>query len=387
MIRVAVVTVGRSDYSYYRPILRRLQDSSTLTPHLVIAAAHLVPAWGATVDAIEPEFEAGAVRVHMSVAGEAPAAIGASMGLGVAGFAAAYERLAPGWVLLLGDRYEMLAAAVATLPFNVPVAHIAGGDVTTGAIDDAARHAITKLSHLHFVATTESARRVIQMGEAPDRVIVSGAPSLDAALAEPPVAREALEQAFGIDLAEAPLLVTYHPVTREPGDAVRQIDTLLGALERTGRPVVFTMPNADAESASILDRIRGFVDSHPRTWLVPSFGPANYYSMLRYSAAMVGNSSSGIIEAASFALPVVNVGQRQAGRTRAENVVDVECEAEALDRALRRVTQPSFRPSLAGIANPYGRGDAAATIVAALEARATDRAIVAKGFYELERNR
>jgi UDP-hydrolysing UDP-N-acetyl-D-glucosamine 2-epimerase len=304
--------------------------------------------------------------VDTLLASDRPAAIARAIGLGSSGFAQVYESLQPDLLVLLGDRFEMLAAAGAALPFALPIAHIHGGEVTEGVIDEQIRHALTKLSHLHLVATQEFGRRVVQMGEDPRRVFVTGAPGLD----EIPKLRRwnAAELAadLGIGFDPAPLLVTYHPETLSTETLDTDLDALFGALDKVERPCIFTYPNADTYSHRVLTRCRKFVDVHPNSVLVDRLGSEKYFSIMVYAAAMLGNSSSGIIEAASFALPVVNVGDRQKGRPHGENVLDVACETKAIGEALRTAVNLNFRANLRGMINPYGDGRAASRIVALL---------------------
>lgn len=373
MRRVAVVTVGRSDYGILRPVLAAVEAEPALELFLVVAGAHLSAAHGATVSEVEADGFAVGARVPMLGDEDTPLASAQALGRGVAGFAEAFAAAQPDIVLVLGDRVETLAAAVAATPLTIPVAHVHGGETTEGAIDDAIRHATTKLSHLHFAATEEYAARLVAMGEEPWRVTVSGAPaldnlaSLDGAAAEPPV-------------PEPFLLVTWHPVTL----AGEPVGELLGALGDVDMSVVFTHPNADPGRREIVDAIEAFATSHERAAVVASLGTRAYFGLMRRAAAMVGNSSSGIIEAPSFELPVVNVGDRQRGRVRAANVVDVPPERTAIAAAVRTATSPEFRAGLRGLRNPYGDGHAAARIAAALRDAPPRAALLAKRFHEAQ---
>ena len=383
MRKVAVVTVGRSDYGIYLPLLRQLQREPGITLQLIVSGMHLSPEFGRTVGAIEEDGFEIAERVEMLVSSDTPEAIGKSMGLGMIGFSHAYARLQPDIVVVLGDRFEMHAAAVTTVPFKLPLAHIHGGELTLGAIDDAFRHSVTKLSHLHFVATEEYRRRVVQMGENPARVIVSGAPALDHLRGQKFLSKAELNERYGLELDLPPLLVTYHPVTREFEDAEWQITELLAALESVGTPLVFTMPNADTNGRVIARAIREFIASHERAQMVENFGTDGYFSMMRQAAAMVGNSSSGVIEAASFELPVINIGTRQDGRTRARNVIDCGYGRGEIAEAIGRGVSETFRNSLRGMKNPNGDGHAAERIVETLRSVDLDQDLLTKGFHDL----
>ena len=339
-----------------------------------------------TVRSVEADGFEIVERVEVLLSSDTPEAIAKSMGLGLIGFGQAFSRYRPEILVVLGDRYEMLAATLAALPFKIPIAHLSGGELTEGAIDDALRHSITKLSHLHFTSTEAYARRVIQLGEDPKRVFVSGEPTLDHISTAPRLAPEELRRRFGIDVERPFLLVTFHPVTLEYEDVERQTDELLAALDQAGFPVIFTMPNADTAGRTITAKIRQWIESHPGTGdLIDNFGAEAYPSVLGRASAVVGNSSSGIIEAPSFKVPAVNVGSRQAGRIRAESVLDVGNERAEILAAIRKATSTEFRSSLQSLANPYAsRTDSAvSTIVDVLKRVELNDALLHKKFYDL----
>lgn len=363
MRTIAVVTVARSDYGIYLPVLRRLREAPGVTLRLMVSGAHLSPEFGMGVGRVEADGFEVADRIEMLLSSDSPEGIAKSIGLGVMGFSQAFGRVRPDLLVVLGDRFEMYAAALAALPFLIPVAHIHGGEVTEGAIDDALRHSMTKLSHLHFVSTAEYGRRVEQLGEDPERIVVSGAPGLDNLRHVRTMSAAELETAFGVVATPPPLLVTFHPVTLEYADVETQTTALLDALDEVRLPVVFTQPNADTGGRRISGMIRDYVNRHADARLVDSLGLEGYFSLMRLASAMLGNSSSGIIEAPSFGLPVVNIGSRQAGRVRASNVIDVAPSRDAIRDGIRRAVRPEFRAGLAGLANPYGDGDASRRIV------------------------
>jgi len=315
---------------------------------------------------------------------DTPEGIAKSMGLGTIGFAQVYGRRRPDILLALGDRAEMHAAVVAALPFTIPVAHIHGGEVSFGAIDDAMRHSITKLSHLHFVATQRCAERIVQMGEEPWRVTVSGAPALDNLQQLPILSPKELESRFPIKVTPAPLLVTFHPVTLEFDHTAWYVSELLAALTEVKLPVVFTKPNADTNGRIISKMIEDYVAGRPDAYLVDNLGTQAYFSLLKVAAAMVGNSSSGLIEAPSFQLPVVNIGTRQQGRCRAANVIDVGYERAAIVAGLHRALAGGFRAGLRTLINPFGTGTAAARIVSRLKTVALDDTLIRKNFHDLD---
>ena len=384
MRTIGVVTVARSDYGAYLPLLRRIQQDSDLSLYLIVSGMHLSPEFGATVKAIKDDgFEIGE-RVEMLLSSDTPEGIAKSMGLGTIGFAQAYARFRPDILVVLGDRFEMHAAALAALPFKIPVAHIHGGELTQGAIDDALRHSMTKLSHLHFVATEAYARRVIQMGEQSWRVVVSGAPGLDNLHRIQLLSRKELEEQYELNLEDPLLLVTYHPVTLEYEQTEMHMRELLAALKEVNATIVFTYPNTDTHSYLIIQMIQEFTAGRREAQLVINFGTRGYFSIMQYAAAMVGNSSSGIVEAPSFKLPVVNIGIRQQGRVRAANVIDVGHDRTEIIRGLRWALSLDFRKEMAGIVNPYGNGRAAEVIVERLKEVQLGNRLLVKCFHDVD---
>jgi len=378
MRAIGVITGSRSDYGLLVPLLREIVADPAFALSLLVTGMHLSPEFGLTVTNIEADGFAVEDRVEILLSSDTPAAIATSMGLGTIGFAQVYARRRPDVLVVLGDRFEVHAAALAALPFKIPVAHLHGGESTEGAFDDALRHSITKLSHLHFVATEEYGRRLIRMGEEPWRVTVSGALGLDNLRAVKLLERDELETRIGLSLERPPILVTFHPVTLEYEQTDRHVGELLAALRGFELPIVFTMPNADTNGRVITKRVREFATTHAGARLVDNLGTQSYFSLMAQAAVMVGNSSSGIIEAMSFQLPVVNVGIRQAGRIRPENVLDVGCAQEEIVAGLRKALAPETKERLKGRANPYGDGHAAGRIVARLKDVPLDSRLVQK---------
>ncbi len=380
MRSVAVITTSRADYGIYTPVLEDLRSDPEFDLRLLVSGMHLSPQFGITVREIERDGFVIDDRIEMLLASDSPEAISKSMGLGAIGFAQAYSRRRPDMLLALGDRFEMHAAVVAALPFKIPVAHIHGGEITEGAIDDALRHSITKLSHLHFVAAEEYRDRILQMGEEPWRVVVSGAPALDNLHRTPLLTKKELETRFHFDLSVPPLLVTFHPETLEHERTESHIRQLLFAIESAGIPVVFTAPNADTSGHIIAQRIHEYCRTHDRAWLVDNLGFQAYLSLMSMSACMVGNTSSGLIEAPSLQIPVVNVGDRQKGRIRSKNVIDCPYDQDAVLEAIRRALTPEFRATLRDLVNPYGDGKAAQRIVSMLKTVSLDEHLIRKRF-------
>jgi len=350
---------------------------------LLITGSHLLPQFGLTVCEIEADGYDSSGRVDMSWSGDTPEAIVKSAGQAMIGFADYYGRIRPDLLVVLGDRFEMHAAVTAAVPFLIPTAHIHGGEMTEGAIDDVLRHSITKMSHLHFAATEVYANRIKQLGEDPWRITVSGAPSLDNLRGFVPLDDTELAERFGLSLDEPFLLATYHPVTLENESREGKVEQMLLALSELKMPVVFTYPNADAGSTKIISTLEAYVAHPGRGRIFSSIGSHGYFSLMGRAAAMVGNSSSGIIEAASFRLPVVNIGNRQAGRLRPANVIDAGESQEEISAALNRALDPAFRDSLANLQNPYGDGRAAEIIVDKLQSVSLDQRLLKKHFKEL----
>lgn len=385
MRTVAVITAGRSDYSIYRPILERINQEADLRLLLIATGAHLSHEFGMTVDDITSDGFTISARVDMLISSDYPAAISKSIGIGTLGFSQLYSDMPEiDLIIVLGDRFEMLSAVIASLPFNIPIAHIHGGESTVGAIDEAIRHSITKMSHVHFASTEMYANRIIQMGEEPWRVITSGAPALDNLNRITLLNHERLSEIVGINTRDPFLLVTFHPVTLEYKDTASHISELLAALKLTGFNTIFTYPNADTSSRQIVDAIETYSQDQSNAICVVNLGLEKYFSLMAYASAMVGNSSSGIIEAASFQLPVVNIGDRQAGRVHGENVIDTICSRDAIGSAIKKATNPKFVKHIHGINNPYGDGSASEIIVSHIKSLQLTQDLIMKKFHSLD---
>jgi len=381
---IAVATVARSDFGLYQPLLERIAADPALELRLMVSGAHFDPRFGPTVREIETAGYAYEPGLAMHPESDDAAGVAQSLGQGVKAFAQAFGARRPDLLVLLGDRTEMLAPALAALPFNIPQAHLYGGKVTEGAIDERVRHALTKMSHLHFVSCQAYAERVLQMGEEPWRVFNYGSPGLDRIHGRPRASREALCKDMGLDPAQPFLLVTFHPVTLEPGEQDSQVAALLQALEQSGLAVVATYPNADAGSARIVASLEAFAARYPRgVRLLRNAGSRLYADLMAHAVAMVGNSSSGIGEAPSFELPVVNIGSRQDGAIKAANVIDVGYSAEEVQAGIRRATDSAFRAGLRGLRNPYGDGNASGRIAATLRDIPLDDRLLRKKFVDL----
>jgi UDP-hydrolysing UDP-N-acetyl-D-glucosamine 2-epimerase len=366
--RIAVVTGTRAEYCPLVFVLRGIREAPDLELLLVVTGAHLEPAFGRTVDEIRADgFSVGA-EVPIPLASSAPAqSLARAVSAGVAGMGEALARLAPDLVMLVADRYETFAAAVAAVALQLPLAHVSGGESTEGLIDDQFRHAISKMSHLHFTSMEPYRRRLIRMGERPDRVFVVGEPGLEHCRLSALASREELHRELRLEPERPLAVVGFHPVTLELERTREYADALLSALDAFPElQLLLTYPGADPGSDVVIAAFEAYAARSSRTALFRHLGSRLYLSALTHASVLVGNSSSGISEAASFALPVVNVGSRQDGRLRARNVIDVACTRPEIETGLRRALAADFREALRGMNNPYGDGHTAARIVEVL---------------------
>jgi UDP-hydrolysing UDP-N-acetyl-D-glucosamine 2-epimerase len=367
--RICVVTGSRAEYGILRPLIGALADDPEITLQLVATGAHLVPEFGFTHRAIEADGFRIDRKVEMLLASDTPVGMAKSVGLGVLGFADALDALAPDAVVILGDRFEMLAVAQAAFLIGIAVAHISGGEVTAGAIDDGIRHAITKLARYHFVAAEPYRRRVIQLGEEPSTVFNVGDPGLDNIALLPLLDRATLAREVGLDPRRPYFLVTYHPVTVGGEDQARGMEALIAALDaRSDHDVLITMPNADAGGRRLAAMATEFAVRRPgRVIAATSLGQLHYLSAMKHCAAVVGNSSSGIVEAPALKRPTVNIGPRQDGRLKAGSIIDCATDASAIGTALQRATSREFQGGIAGVVSLYGACDASTRIHALLK--------------------
>jgi UDP-hydrolysing UDP-N-acetyl-D-glucosamine 2-epimerase len=373
--RIGVVTTSRADYSHLYWPLRELAAHPGVDLGVFTLGAHLSPEFGSTIRAIEADGFPILSRIECLLSSDTDTGMAKTIGLAILGLADALTAWRPDLLLLIADRYEMLAPASAALALCIPVAHIEGGEISQGAIDDQVRNALTKLAHIHFTSTATARRRVIAMGEEPWRVHRAGAPSLDHLRRSTLLSREALEAKLGLVLAPPTLLVAWHPVTILR-DTNAEADAFFAAMAQAPGQLIFVYPNADAGSHALIERTRALAAARPHTRIFVNLDAVTYWSLLGNVDAIIGNSSSGIMEAASFALPVVNVGIRQQGRERARNVIDAPAESAAILAAIDQALSPEFRDSLRGMANPYGDGTAAATITRVLTSTPLDGLLI-----------
>lgn len=378
--RICVITGGRAEYGLLQWVMHEIRAAPDLELQLIVTGAHLERRFGLTVGQIEADGFPIDARVPLGLDRDAPGDVVRAMARCLTGVSDALERLKPDIVVVLGDRYEILAAAEAALIHGVPLAHIAGGDVTEGAFDESIRHALTKLAHIHLTTHAQAAARVLQMGEDPSRVHVVGSPGLDHLRRTPLLDGEALAAALGAPLGERNLLVTWHPVTLEADGGLGGFDALLAALDAFGPEVVkwVTRPNADPGGGAIEARLDRWAAGRADVHVFASLGQLRYLSLMAQVDAVVGNSSSGLYEAPSFGVPTVDIGDRQKGRLAAASVIRCVPAPGAIEAAIRR----AFEMDCSGIENPYGDGDSARRIVDILRHAPSRESLLAKRFHE-----
>ena len=381
---IAVLSAGRSDFGRYRPVLRALAKKENVIIRLYPGGSHFSDTFGNSISEIIAagfDWQSG---LENAVANGAPESVGETIGLGAGMLAQAFAAARPDLLVVLGDRFEMLSAAVAALGFNIPIAHIHGGAVTEGAIDELVRHALTKMSHLHLVSCDEYAGRVRQMGEEAWRVTVTGAPGLDELKELASLGLAETSDRVGLDLRSPTIVVCYHPVTLEVDRTGGQTKNLLAAVAATGLQAVLTYPNADQGNSVIIEALEAFAAANPDTVrLIKNAGTDLFISLLSHAAVLVGNSSSGIVEAPAFELPVVNIGSRQDGKVKAKNVIDVADSQEAIGGGIEKALGAGFKESLKGLKNPYGDGRAGERIADILAAIPIDDRLLRKKFIDL----
>lgn len=381
--KICVITGTRADYGLLRWVMQGLKDAPGLQLQIIATGMHLSPEFGLTYREIERDGFQIDRKVEMLTSSDSPVGIAKSMGLGLICLADALAELQPDLVVLLGDRFEIFSAASAALVARIPVAHLHGGETTEGAVDESLRHSITKMAHLHFVAAEDYRRRVIQLGEHPDRVFLVGGLGIDGIKCLPLLDRAALETSLDFALGSRSLLITFHPVTLEDATAAAQMTELLAALDTLqDTRLIFTMPNADTGGRVLIDMVHEYVASRPHARAYVSLGQLRYLSCLNYVDGVVGNSSSGLTEAPSFHKGTINIGDRQRGRIKAASVIDCASERRAIAAALVRLNSPEFQTGLKDVRNPYGEGGASEKIVEIIR-RAPLPMTMKKSFFDL----
>lgn len=380
--RICIVTGTRAEYGLLYWLMKEIQADEDLQLQIIATGAHLSPEFGLTYKVIEADGFKIDVKVEMLLSSDTGVGITKSLGLATVGFADAYDRLRPDIVVLLGDRYEILAAAQAALIIGLPIAHIAGGDTTEGAFDEAIRHSISKMAHIHFVTNELSAQRVRQLGENPQYIFNVGSPGIDYIKRVQLLNRNDLEKELEFRFRDKNLLVTFHPVTLDSVSSTQQLAVLLTALDSLGNGVgiIFTKANADTQGRSINQMIDDYVAIHPESKSYKSLGQLRYLSVISQVDVVVGNSSSGLYEVPSFGKPTVNIGDRQKGRLQASTVINCETEATAIKRAISY----ALNMDCSNVQNPYGDGNSSIQMLSVLKNIPDYRALLKKQFFMME---
>lgn len=381
--KLCVVTGTRAEYGLLRHLMKEIERTENLSLQLVVTGTHLSPEFGLTYREIEADGFKIDKKIEILLSSDLPVAIAKSMGLGLIGFAEAFDQLRPDLIIVLGDRYEILSAVSAALVARIPVAHIHGGEATEGLIDEGIRHAITKMSHLHFVAAKEYQNRVIQLGEQPNRVFLVGGLGVDGIKKSALLSKSSLEEELSIKFQKKNLLITFHPVTLEENTAEGQITELLQALKELGSEttLIFTMPNADTDGRVVYKKIEDFVQGHPNAYLFKSLGQLRYLSCLQFIDAVIGNSSSGLTEVPTFKKGTINIGDRQRGRLEAASVINCQPNKAEIKDALNKLYSSNFQAQLSMVVNPYGEGGSSEAILKAVKTIPLD-GLLKKRFYD-----
>ena len=381
--KICVVTGTRAEYGLLRWVMQGIKDDNELTLQVIATGMHLSPEYGLTYHEIERDGFRIDRKVEMLTSSDTPVGIAKSMGLGMIGFADALNELRPDLIVVLGDRFEIFAAVAAAMVARIPVAHLHGGEKTEGAFDEALRHSITKMSHLHFVAAEEYRRRVIQLGEQPERVFLVGGLGIDNIQRLKLLDRAELETSLDLKLGQKNLLITFHPVTLETATAADQMAELLAALGKLkDTQLISTLPNADTDGRVLTKMVKQFVAQHLNAHAYTSLGQLRYLSCIAHVDGVVGNSSSGLLEVPSLRKGTINIGDRQRGRLQAASVLNCQPTRQSIAAALERLYDTDFQASLSQVVNPYGEGGASEKVVQTIKNYAID-GIAKKAFYDL----
>lgn len=385
---ICVVTGSRADYGLLSPVIKKLIAADSFIISIAATGSHLSEDFGHTLKEIEADGLLINAKIDVIQNDDSSRAMSKAIGTGIIGFAEYFEKSRPDLVVVLGDRFEIFAAATAAAVACIPIAHLHGGETTEGAVDEFFRHSITKMSYLHFTSTEQYRQRVINMGEAPDRVFNVGALGVENILNMSFLAKNELSQRVGIDLNSPYALVTFHPATMEKNTAVEQIDELLSALdETTGLHYIFTKANADANGRAINEIIDAYCEKRYNAFVLASMGALLYLSAMKYCEIVIGNSSSGIIEAPSLKKPTINVGDRQKGRICAKSVITCKPEKCAITESINVARSQRFLQEIADLTNPYGDGKTSEKIEAVIEHYLDNNKInLKKSFFDARRH-
>ncbi|MFW3345767.1 UDP-N-acetylglucosamine 2-epimerase [Aliarcobacter butzleri] len=382
-MKVCVITGTRAEYGLLYWLIKEFQNDDFFQVQIIATGMHLSPEFGLTYKEIEKEFKINK-KIEILLSSDTSVGISKSMGLAQISFAEAYEELKPDLILVLGDRYEIFSAVSSAMICRIPVAHLHGGEATQGLIDEAIRHALTKMSHIHFTATEEYRKRVIQLGENPNRVFNVGGLGIDNIKKLKLLNKEDFEKSIGFKLNKRNLLVTFHPVTLENNSSKSQFNELLTAFdELTDTNIIFTKANSDTNGRIINEMIDEYVSNNKNCIAFPSLGQLRYLSALQYVDAVVGNSSSGILEVPSFKIATINIGDRQKGRIKAQSVVDINPLKKEILRALESIYTKDFKEMLKNVSNPYGEGGSTEQIKSIIKNTKLNN-ILKKEFYDIK---
>ena len=385
MKTITVLTATRAEYGLLSPIIKALKECPEICTKVVVTGAHLSPEFGLTYQEIEKDGIEIDKKIEILLSSDTPSAISKSMGMAMIGFADYFAELKPDALLVLGDRYETLAVCCAAMNERIPIIHLYGGETTEGAVDEGIRHAITKLSYIHLTSTDEYRRRVIQLGESPDRVFTVGAIGIENALKQLLLTKEELENSINVKLDKQYAIVTFHPVTLEDTSAAEQCRELLSALEvHPELTFIITKANADADGRVINKMFEEYANSHSNVKVFESLGAKRYLSALKYAKMVIGNSSSGLVEAPSFGIPTINIGDRQKGRLKASSVIDCKPQKEDILKGMRIAGSDEFVKSLSKTINPYGDGNTSKKITKIIVNFMKESIDLKKTFYNIE---
>ena len=386
MKKIAVLTATRADYGLLSPVIRKLMNYQDLDVRVAVSGAHLSPEFGMTVKEIYADDIPVDREIEILLSSDTPAAISKSMGMALISFADYFADTKPDALLILGDRYETLAVACAAMNAQIPIIHLYGGETTEGAVDEGIRHALTKLSNIHFVANDEFRKRVIQLGESPDRVFKVGAMGPENALKMPKMTKKELEDSLGCRLGDRYAVLTFHPVTLEHNTAEAQTDALIEAISRfPDITFLCTKANADAEGRIINRKMEEYSEKRSNVYLFDSLGAKRYLSALQFALFAIGNSSSGLAEVPSFGIPTINIGDRQKGRMQGESVINCSPKADCIEGAINKALSSDFRMLAASAGNPYGDGNTSSKIAEKIhDLLIHDSLVLKKKFFDIE---
>ena len=383
--KIAVVTATRAEYGILKNVIEQIYRAEELELCLMVTGTHLIPEYGMTVEEIEQDGYPITEKIDILLSSNTPVSVSKTMGLAMISFAEAFDRQKPDLLIVLGDRYELLSVCSAAMNARIPIAHISGGETTQGAIDESVRHCITKMSYLHFPGCEEYRKRIIQLGEAPERVYNFGDVGVEAICTMPKMTKQELEESIGFSLGKPYLCVTFHPTTLENDKTEEQMGELLRALEAYPDMLfVFTKANADANGKIINAMIDEYVGLHTNCVAFASLGSKRYLNLLQYSNGVLGNSSSGIVEAPAFGVPTINIGNRQKGRLQADSILNCEAKENQIIEMIAKSQSKEFAELARKVENPYGNGDTSKEIVRVItEYLYQNKICLEKKFYDI----